>query len=190
MEKGVGVAKKILRAYCLKKMKEQGSHARRLKSRRIAAKLFRLAGFRRAGIVCFYAALAGEVDTLFMIDRAIRMGKRVAVPLVDLENKELELFEIKDRAADLKKGAFGIWEPRRRRTMLVRPRSVDLVIVPGVAFDRSRNRLGRGLGFYDRFLKRLKRSTPAVGLAFSFQVVSKVPVESHDQKLDKILTEI
>lgn len=173
----------------LNKLRAQDARLRRKKSRRIAEKLFSHAAFLRAKTVCFYVSLPSEVDTHPMIDRAIRMGKRVVAPLSDLENKELKLFEIKDRRKDLTKGRFGIWEPRADRKRRVSPKTLDWVIVPGVAFDRRKNRLGRGLGFYDRFLSRLTPRAVRAGLAFSFQIISRLPVERHDKTMHLIVTE-
>lgn len=185
----IRLSKKILRAYGLKQLKQQGACSRRQKSLSIAQKLFKLPVFKRAGAVCFYVALPEEVDTRSMIDRAICMGKRVVIPFSDLENKELELFEIKSRRTDLKKGSFGIWEPRKDRTKRFSAGDLDLVVVPGIIFDRKKNRLGRGLGFYDRFLSLLSSRIPTAGLAFSFQIISRVPVERHDKPLTFLLTD-
>ena len=129
-----------------------------------------------------------EVDTHPMIKKTLAMGKRVLLPQANLENKELEIYEIRERK-DLQKGLFGIWEPDPDRARLADPREADLVLVPGLLFDKKNNRLGRGLGFYDRFLKRLSRKVIKIGLAFSFQVVESIPAEAHDIPVDLVLTD-
>ncbi|MBI2095361.1 MAG: 5-formyltetrahydrofolate cyclo-ligase [Candidatus Omnitrophica bacterium] len=87
------------------------------------------------------------------------------------------------------KNSYGILEPVPDPSALVEPAKVDLAVVPGVVFDRANHRLGRGRGFYDRFLKKLKAGTPKVGLAYAFQVVETVPVDTHDVRLDQVLTD-
>lgn len=89
-------------------------------------------------------------------------------------------------------GAFGILEPkpdcRNRPERRFSPEKIDLVLVPGLAFDRSGGRLGRGKGFYDRFFQKLSKKAVLVGLAFDEQLVERVPIEPHDRKMDFLLT--
>ncbi len=167
----------------------QSSEARRERSLRIQKKLFLLARFKKAQCICFYVSLPSEVDTTGMIDEALKQGKRVLVPLANLENKELSLYEIKSRTRDLKKGAQGVMEPRVDKTRLVRLEEAECLVVPGAAFDKKNHRLGRGKGYYDRFLKKFGPKVLKIGLAFSFQVVSRVPTEDHDASVDKVLTD-
>ena len=86
----------------------------------------------------------------------------------------------------MQKGAFGIWEPKPDGEEAVEG-AIDLIIVPGVAFDRQCHRLGRGRGFYDRLLSSL--DVPKVGICFDFQLVPSVPVESFDYPMDHVVTE-
>jgi len=89
---------------------------------------------------------------------------------------------------DLVPGAYGIPEPRDNANVL-RAQDLDLIVVPGVAFDRAGNRLGRGAGYYDRFLSLLPSTTPCVGLGYDFQVVSSLPnLEPHDRRVTVVLT--
>ena len=182
-------SKKSLRAKILKILGSQSPEALKKRSLRIKKKLFSLAVFKKAGCVCFYVSLPLEVDTTVMIDKALRMGKRVIVPRTNLENKELSLYEIKNRTEDLKKGAYGVMEPRAQKTRFVDLDEVDCLIVPGVVFDKRNNRIGRGKGYYDRFLKKFDRKAVKIGLAFSFQVIPRVPVEAHDEMVDQVLTD-
>lgn len=181
--------KQSLRRELQTRLQNQLPAQRARRSQAIEAKLFGLEAFKRAGCVCFYVSLPLEVDTAPMIDRALREGKRVLVPRTDLENKELSLHEIKDRLADLQAGTMGIMEPMPQRTRCAKPGEAQCVIVPGLGFDHRQNRLGRGAGFYDRFLKRLAPGTVTVGLAFSFQVLPELPVEAHDVPLNCVLTD-
>jgi len=162
---------------------------RHQKSLRIEEKLFKLGAFRKARTVCFYVGTDTEVDTVPMIERTITMGKRVLLPRVNLENKELKLFEIKDVRAQLLPGSLGILEPDPAKAKAASQNDIECVIVPGLAFDAARRRLGRGAGFYDRFLAQLPANIFKVALAFSFQVFPEIPHEAHDQTLDEVLTE-
>ena len=181
--------KKSLRAGILKKLSSLGPQVLETKSLRIKEKLFSLEAFQKAGCVCFYVSLPLEVDTTDMIDEALALGKRLVVPLTNLENKELSLYEITDRRTDLKKGAFGVMEPRPDKTLLTRLAEVECLIVPGVVFDKKNHRIGHGGGYYDRFLEKCPPRVLKIGLAFSFQVVQEIPAEAHDVELDMVLTD-
>ena len=89
---------------------------------------------------------------------------------------------------DLEYGPYGIQQPKSNRATVIAPEVLDLVVVPGVAFDRSGHRLGRGAGFYDRFLADLPRDIPTVGLAFDFQIVSNLPLQEHDIPLSFVIS--
>lgn len=181
-------SKKELRADMIQRLSAQPQADRSRKSIALKAKLMQLPEFQRAQTILFYVSLIDEVDTHRMIDEALAMGKRVAVPRCVVESKALLLYEITDRS-ELVRGVFGLDEPDPAIATPVAPGEVDLAIVPGVVFDRQANRIGHGVGYYDRFLRLLKPQTPKVGLAFEFQLVSRVPVEPHDIRLDKIITE-
>jgi len=142
--------------------------------------LFNEEVFKQATVVMFYVSLKDEVNTMDMIDEAITMGKKVCVPVVIMHEKRLIAGGIRDRIQDLEKQHFGIYQPKAGRVEEVPLEDIDLVVVPGVAFDRNNVRLGRGHGYYDRFLSSLSERTKTVGLAFDFQVVDHLPQDSHD----------
>jgi 5-formyltetrahydrofolate cyclo-ligase len=104
------------------------------------------------------------------------------------EEKRLIAGEIKDRAMDLERQHFGIYQPRQGHAREVPLHDIDLVVVPGVAFDKNNVRLGRGHGYYDKFLSGLPEDTKAIGLAFDFQVVEHLPKDSHDIPVWKTIT--
>jgi len=183
------VKKNDLRKVLRSKLNAQKAGSRRSRSLRIAKKLLRSGFFRKAHCVCFYVSTPTEVDTRFLIRRSLDLGKRVLLPRVKPGTRTLELFEIKSQALDLKKGSFGIFEPPANRCRRASFKEAELVVVPGLAFDRIKTRLGRGLGFYDRFLKRLPRKTKKIGLAFAFQNVPEILEEAHDEKVDLVLTD-
>lgn len=158
------------------------------KSDIIKNKLFSEEEFKKAKVVMFYVSLKDEVSTLSMIDEAIKTGKRVCVPVIFKSTKHLIAGEIKNRKRDLEKQHFGIYQPREGRVQEVPLDDIDLVVVPGIAFDKNNVRLGRGHGYYDRFLCGLPNRAKTIGLAFDFQVLETLPKDSHDIPVSKTIT--
>jgi 5-formyltetrahydrofolate cyclo-ligase len=156
---------------------------RAAKSREIEERLFSLPEFKSARTVMFFASFRSEVDTGPMIRRALTFGKRVVLPKV--EGAELALHEISDLHNDVAPGAWGIPEPFESRPVMLE--EIDLIIVPGAAFDERGNRLGYGAGFYDKLLPSFRKMT--VALAFELQLVPNVPADIHDVPIRKIVTE-
>ena len=173
----------------IRKLGLQSLGQRTKKNLKIQKKLFSLESFKKARCVCFYVSLPLEADTRGMIDKALKMGKRVLVPRINLENKELRLYEITDRRTDLEQGAFGIMEPRPDKALPVHLAQAQCLVVPGVVFDKKNHRIGHGGGYYDRLLEKCPPGVLKIGLAFSFQVVQNIPAEAHDVKLDIVLTD-
>ena len=182
------MTKDQLRRAILRRLKQQQEDERRQRSEAIRRKVFRLTAFRRAKTICCYVALPYEVQTWRMIEEMLSKRKRVVVPVVQPRSKRLALSAVCDPDADLAKGAFGVWEPKRSARRPVALREVDLVLVPGLAFDRRGHRLGHGYGYFDRFLARLPKATPTVGLAFRFQLFDRLPAASHDRAVQTVLT--
>ncbi|MGB2705256.1 MAG: 5-formyltetrahydrofolate cyclo-ligase [Candidatus Omnitrophota bacterium] len=178
--------KKQIRKEILDKLETQAGEEALRKSRIIQKKLFSLPEFKKAKIVMFYASKPNEVNTCEMIDEALKTGKRVALPRC-ASQKTFVPKEISNRHTDLEKGAYGIYEPRKQKSD-VEPGRIGLVVVPGVAFDIENGRLGRGKGYYDRFLKKLPPGKTTVGLAFDFQIVKNLPKNSHDIPVSKVIT--
>ena len=181
--------KKSLRQEMKARLSAQTAVERAVKSLEIKKKLFELPVFRRSKCVWFYVSLPEEVETLPMICEALGAGKKILVPLTDLENKKLSLFEIRDPEKELRPGVLGIREPDRDLAHPAKIEEADCVIVPGLAFDKAGHRLGRGAGLYDRSLAKLSPRVPKIGLAFSFQIFPEIPQEDHDQTLDVVLTD-
>ena len=137
-----------------------------------------------------YAAIDGEVDTSPILSQALADGKRVAVPVALRRGSRLVPVEIRDSRKDLSsRGLFGVPQPARTAGRQVPPEKLEFILMPGVAFDRRGRRLGRGRGYFDRFLSQVPASVPRVGLAFGFQVVRAVPFEPHDQPVRMVITD-
>jgi len=181
--------KTTLRQKILKRLQGQSKKSRMAKSLKIEQALKRSALYRRAKVVLCYVAHRGEVETRPILDQVLADGKRLVVPVTVPAHRQLIAAEIQDPRRDLTPGPYGIPHPKRIVGCHVPHKKLDLVIVPGVAFDKKGRRLGRGGGYFDRFLEKVPKKTPRVGLAFKFQVVTALPWESHDQPVNKVITE-
>ncbi len=139
--------------------------------------------FLAASVVALYSPTRNEVATaeLFRVGRQL---KRLLFPRVF--GKHLEFVEVSDWS-ELHSGAFGIAEPIG--SPVVAAETIDLMVLPGLAFDRRGHRLGYGKGYYDRYWHQQPRHGLLLGLAFDFQVVDRLPVEHHDIQLDLLVTE-
>jgi len=156
------------------------------KSALIAERVFALPEYRTARTVALYHSLSSEVDTEPIIARAFRDGKTVALPRV--QGDTMHFFALSE-GEKLQKSSFGVLEPCGDPGKLVSPRDIDLILVPGVCFDRTKNRLGFGRGYYDRYLALCK--APAAALCFAQQLYAEgvIPTDRYDAKMQKIITE-
>ena len=159
-------------------------------SERICRKLAALPEYADAATVMFYVDFRAEVRTRAFLPTAWQQGKRVVVPRC--AGRRLELFSIRGMD-ELEAGTYGILEPdatvRRRPECRVEPAELDLIVVPGAAFDRRGGRLGLGKGYYDRLLAAVRTDTALVALAFECQLFGEVPMEPHDIYVQKVITE-
>lgn len=138
--------------------------------------------FRNASCMAIYHAIPGEVQTSAFIEKWYT-EKTILLPVI--EGDDLRLLPYTG-SQSLKAGIFGILEPTPdNRT--IQEEEIDLIVIPGVAFDRERNRMGRGKGYYDRLLSTLQ--APKVGICFGFQLLPVIPVEPFDKKMDWVITE-
>ncbi len=138
--------------------------------------------WHKAGTVMLYHALPDEVDTAPLLADALLMGKRVLLPRVVGDNLELRIYT----PDTLCRGAYGIMEPTGDVFLAEDYASIDLAIVPGMAFDRRGSRLGRGKGYYDRLLPLLPKAYK-LGLCFDFQLLDYIPCEEHDVRMDWVM---
>ena len=145
------------------------------------SKLKALPDFMKADWVYAYIACRNELETKDIISWCIRNGKHVAVPKV--HGEYMHFYEITS-LEDCKPGAFGILEPiGEEKDRITKP---GFMLVPGLAFDREKNRLGYGGGFYDKYLASHEKIITAA-LGYDFQIVEKVPSESHDRRMDYLI---
>ncbi|MBY0122388.1 5-formyltetrahydrofolate cyclo-ligase [Bacillus sp. S/N-304-OC-R1] len=127
-----------------------------------------------------------EVDTYQIIRRAWEEGKQVVIPKCLPKNREM-IFRTLNQFDQLESVYYGLLEPIESETTEICPSSIDLLIVPGLAFTESGYRLGFGGGYYDRFLTKYNGHT--LSLAFQLQIVSQLPVETHDIPVEKLITD-
>lgn len=150
------------------------------RSKRVQEFLLGSREFKSAKIVGAYHAFGSEVRTDAIIEHAQALGKKIALPSV--EGNSLAFYELSS-SKYLVKGRFGIMEPLPFGPV----DKIDLLIVPGIAFDKKGYRLGYGKGYYDKFLA--KKKIFAIGLGYSFQLLEKLPTGKYDKKLDAVATE-
>jgi 5-formyltetrahydrofolate cyclo-ligase len=144
------------------------------------------AEYKKATGIGAFASLPGEINTYPLLEGVLKSEKKLYLPRVAKEKDHFEFYPVSDLKS-LVPGLFGIREPTGPH-----PASweeLDLVLVPGLAFDHQGNRLGFGKGYYDRALPHLRKNALSVGLAFSFQILEKVPVESNDIPMKALLSE-
>jgi len=188
IKREVYLNKESLRKKMLQGLKNQKEVTRLKKSLGIMRKLFALSEYRSAKTVMFYASFCGEVDTYRMIKESIKKGKVVALPVIAKDKKKLTPRVIKGLAGMLQTGALNAPAPKPGCSRRIALSKLDLVVVPGLAFDRCGNRLGRGGGFYDRFLAHLPKASFTTGICFAFQIVSSLCHSSKDLAVKKVIS--
>lgn len=154
----------------------------------LAAKLlFNEPEYRQSEIMMVYLSLPQEADTTPIVLQAWQDGKKIVAPQISWESHQMIPIEISNLDEDVAGNQLGVREPIRGLPIPIQ--LVDLVIVPGLAFDPFGNRLGRGRGFYDRFLGKPEFRGKTCGLALEAQVVGSIPAGPHDVKVHMLVTE-
>ena len=151
-------------------------------SKQVEGRLLALDVVTQAGMIALYSPIHNEVATQGGFRYAVAAGGRVCYPRVC--GSHLEFVEV-TALSELVPGCFGVMEPPSGQVIAVA--DIDVVLVPGVAFDRYGHRLGYGRGYYDRFLEAAG-STVKIGVCYDFQLCDKLPDEEHDQRLDGIVS--
>ena len=159
------------------------------KSEEVLKKLVNLPEWERAETVIAFLSLPDEIKTDNIIRRALAEGKKTAVPRI--ENNDLVFHYIRSADSDFIIHPFGMPEPVSSSPVF-NPEAADektIILVPGLAFDSRCLRLGRGKGFYDRFLSGIAGTVKKIGIGYDFQIIDSVPAEKHDFPLDMIITD-
>lgn len=159
-------------------------------SKQITDRVQSLPDYLSAKTVMFYIDVRDEARTRQALPEALASDKQVVIPFC--VDGELELFHL-ENMDELEEGAYKILEPRTDLRKVAAKRvpveRLDLILVPGVAFDRMGGRTGHGKGYYDKLLEHARPETPLVALAFDCQIFDEIPMQSHDIYMDKVVTE-
>lgn len=154
----------------------------------ITKKVLNSTFYNKADTIFMYVSYKNEVDTHNIIKYALKEGKRICVPKILSLKDGMKAVEI-NSFEELKCSSYGILEPDYYESNVIEEKDIDLLIMPGVAFDLKGGRVGYGGAFYDRFLKKTKASSKKVALAYSFQIFDKVPMEDNDMYIDSVITD-
>ena len=178
--------KKVLRREMLARRRALSTAERTRASKMICARVQALTVLQEARTMMLYASTEEEINLYPLMEVLLTEGRRIVLPEITgrgvMEARELPAMDA------LTDGTFGILSPDPMRGNIVAPEEIDVIIVPGAAFDENGGRLGLGGGYYDRFLPRAGNAVRLV-LAFDFQIVPDVPMGAQDARVDVILTE-
>jgi 5-formyltetrahydrofolate cyclo-ligase len=154
-------------------------------SRAVGERLFALPEVRGARTMALFSSFGSELDTAPMLEQAHAEGRRVVLPYI--EGAAMEVAEHRPDDDELARSSYGAMEPVSR--VAIDPALIDVVVAPGLAFDRAGRRLGYGRGYYDRWLRRVGTGAFLIGVCFSAQVVDRVPATSSDERMDVVVTD-
>ena len=147
--------------------------------------------FNEAKNIFIYISYGSEINTKDIINKALKENKRIYVPRTEFKSRIMDAVEISS-LDNLIENSYGILEPSENEPH-IDPNELDLIIVPGVAFDKKGGRMGYGAGFYDRYFKKINKDNikriTKLALAYDFQVIDEVPMEELDMPVDFIITE-
>lgn len=149
----------------------------------VYAQIMRMESYRSARTVMAYAAVRGELSLERVMEDIRDSGRRLALPRCG-EGGEMDACLVTERR-QLRQGAYGIWEPDES-CPLVPPEEIDLMLIPGTAFDRAGGRIGQGGGYYDRYI--IQTRAVRVGICHGFALVNRIPTEKRDVRMDAVVT--
>jgi 5-formyltetrahydrofolate cyclo-ligase len=176
----------------LLKRDRQLTDTQKNKSCAIFSKIFGLEIYKKSTVVMCYMDFRNEVITTPFIKEMINSKKRIAIPKM-VQNKtgglDIKAFFITDIIEDLKIGKFSIREPKSNIFDEALESEIDLAVVPGIAFDKYKNRIGYGKGYYDRYFRNNLNYMVKIGVAYDFQIVDYIESSDVDVKMDTIVTE-
>lgn len=183
--------KKVLRKEILEKREHIDKAEKEKMDTEILNSFYESKYYKEAMNIFIYISYGSEINTRSIIRRALNESKRIYVPRTELKTRVMDAVEISS-LDNLVKSSYGILEPSKDKPC-IDPNELDLIVVPGVAFDRNGGRMGYGAGFYDRYFKKITGNNieriTKLALAYDFQVVNEVPMGEFDMPVDCILTE-
>ena len=187
MNEKLHAEKKQMREMVLARRDAMSSAARTAASHAIVEKVCALPNYQEANVVLIYMGFGSEIETQRLFERILADAKMAVLPRVDRASQSLILHAVR-HISELETNKWGIREPRADAPSLPID-AIEFMLMPGVAFDRSGNRLGYGRGYYDKLLSAASPALARVTAGFACQIVDAVPVGPNDQKIDMIITE-
>ena len=181
-----GLTKKTIRANVLAARDTMPLDERERAAVKVIDAIIASTPYGEAKTILAYAHFGSELNTQALLERILADGKKLVLPRVDKASQQLQLHLV----ADLNELVTGIWGIREPDTNaeIIAPDQLDLILVPGVAFDRAGFRIGYGKGFYDKLLAKVNPLSTRLSAAFDCQIIDAVPNEAHDQRVDIIVT--
>ena len=181
--------KQEIRDEIIRKITSYDEKKRVDKLQMLANRLLSFANFQESKIVFLPSARKDEIDFSNVIRESLKLNKIVVLPSFNIEKKEITLMKIDDPDTELIEGSLGNMEPDPNKCKVVPIDSIEIAIIPGLAFDEKGGRIGIGKGFFDQFIPKLPITARKVTLAFEDQLIQQIPMESHDKYVDIIITE-
>ncbi len=178
-----------LRKNLLSQREEMEKQEVEKQSKKIMENLIKVPAFLESKVVMIYLSFQNEVDTNEIIDWCFKQGKEVVIPYCVVGTREIIPCKLDTERKGLVKSKYGIWEPSKDSRIPVDIENIDTIIVPGVGFDKDCNRLGFGGGYYDRFLIKRNKKSPAIAICYENQIVESVPTDNYDIPMDMVVTE-
>jgi 5-formyltetrahydrofolate cyclo-ligase len=179
--------KKLVRADVNARIKRMSKEERADISRTITERVLALPEVDVAKVLFGFMPMPDEVDVIPVLQSFLDAGKRVCVPHTIIYHRYMQPVEVTNLKTDFAPGAYDILEPVVREQVDIS--EIDLALIPGRAFDRKGNRMGRGAGFYDRFVARESFGATRIAAAFDLQIVDEVPTDKYDRPVEIIVTE-
>ena len=182
--------KQVLRQSIIAAREKLGNPENLRLSRAIIGGICGLPSYKQATVVLGYLNFGAELAAELWVHQALADGKQVLLPRVNRAGGNLDIYKVHDLQHDVAPGAWGIREPVAERcTRVDALGTVDFILLPGVGFTRTGDRLGYGGGFYDKLLARLPHRPALVAGAFALQIVREIPLESTDHRVEWLVTE-
>lgn len=186
MKVGICLEKRDYRIKVQEKLSKMNDQAYRERSLEIAQQLVQEPSIQKANIIAITLSNQPEVDTTFIIEELWKLNKYIAVPKCNPKDRSMQFYKI-NSFDETERAYKNILEPIPERAELVEKEQIDVMIVPGVVFDRHGYRIGFGGGYYDRYLVGFKGKR--ISLAFEEQLLNEIPRESHDLPVHILLTD-
>jgi len=183
---GICLEKRDYRIKVQEKLSKMNDQAYRERSLEIAQQLLQEPSIQKANIIAITLSNQPEVDTTFIIEELWKLNKYIAVPKCNPKDRSMQFYKI-NSFDETERAYKNILEPIPERTELVEKEQIDVMIVPGVVFDRHGYRIGFGGGYYDRYLVGFKGMR--ISLAFEEQLLNEIPRESHDLPVHILITD-